>query len=145
MIMFAGGHALKRTNSLFPSCEAALNNVAYSCPLASLLETARVTAHNKRPHLTASVCWSVTTTQMAKCVFSDGSWYARDWRNFTSGLSFLGHLPAIHCAEFEVISIYRQDSCARRQRCSDCVSSTLPFLCAHRPGWDAPPVLKPQR
>lgn len=72
--MFARGHAFKRTNSLFPSCEAALNNVAYSSPLASLLETARVTAHNKRPHLTASVCWSVTTTQMAKCVFS---WYAR--------------------------------------------------------------------
>lgn len=46
-----------------------MNNVAYSCPWPSLLETARVTAHNRRAHLTGSVCWSVTTTQNGQMPF----------------------------------------------------------------------------
>lgn len=147
-------HEGKRTNSLSPSGEATddwMNNVAHSFPWAGLLETAQVTAHNKRPHLTAYVCSSVTTTQMAKCVFSEGS----PWPN-THGTNRFR--PAV-CTMFFfwttsrgfTVQSFKSSPFTERTPVSDVsgaacsVSPALPFLRAHRPGWGAPPAPKPQR
>lgn len=125
-----------------------MNNVTYSCPWPSLLETARVTAHNRRAHLTGSVCWSVTTTQNGQMplprVVDRHAQISTALTEFNQRFVIFGPPPGdLQCLNRR--HWQRGHLSSDVSSGSGSVSSTLPFLRAHRPGWDAPPAPTPQR
>lgn len=99
-----------------------MNNVAYSCPWPSLWETARVTAHNRRAHLTGSACWSVTTTQNGQMPFPRVDRHAQistALTEFNRRFVILDHLPGIYSVCTVAIDIedtWAATSAAQRQR-----------------------------